>query len=191
MVSPAISLNQHAPLCPHAAQGDLKDKWRNWQRNVANGWATARVYMPDDLKQRIEKLVSTLPQQQGSSGGRHIRGLGSQGSHGQLTLTHGEDPNMGHHVSMGMDHHHMQMMHQQHQQQQYEAAVAAIQSGMGIPGMGDGNGLDAAQLAAMAGGDPAMAEAMAQAHALAQQQQHGHQIMLEPGQHYHYDPSQM
>jgi hypothetical protein len=45
------------PTSSFSSQGDLKDKWRNWQRNVANGWTTARVYMPDELKQRIEKLV--------------------------------------------------------------------------------------------------------------------------------------
>ena len=45
---------------PDGLQGDLKDKWRNWQKNVNNGWVTARVYMPDDLKQRIEKLVGEL-----------------------------------------------------------------------------------------------------------------------------------
>ncbi|GAX72612.1 hypothetical protein CEUSTIGMA_g68.t1 [Chlamydomonas eustigma] len=50
-------------------QGDLKDKWRNWQRNVQNGWTTARVYMPDELKQRIEKLVHDYNQQTGGSGG--------------------------------------------------------------------------------------------------------------------------
>lgn len=53
------------------AQGDLKDKWRNWQRNVANGWSTARVYMPDDLKQRIEKMVHEYSNQTGGGeGGR-------------------------------------------------------------------------------------------------------------------------
>eukprot|EP00798_Chlamydomonas_sp_ICE-L_P031547 gene31547-6733_t len=142
-------------------QGDLKDKWRNWQRNVANGWATARVYMPDDLKQRTEKLVATLPQQQGNSGGRHIRG--SSSNHDQMPQH--EDLSMNHQAAMGMDHHQLVLMQHQHQQQQqlqYEAAVAAMQGGMGIPGMGDGSGLDASQLAAMAQGDPAMAEAMAQ-----------------------------
>lgn len=51
------------------AQGDLKDKWRNWQRNVANGWSTARVYMPDDLKQRIEKMVHEYSNQTGGGEG--------------------------------------------------------------------------------------------------------------------------
>eukprot|EP00955_Chlamydomonas_euryale_P082102 363670-Chlamydomonas_euryale.AAC.14 len=63
-------------------QGDLKDKWRNWQRNVANGWSTARVYMPDELKLRIEKLVTDHATQQQSAHTlvQHARGLLQPGS---------------------------------------------------------------------------------------------------------------
>lgn len=47
------------------SQGDLKDKWRNWQRNVHNNWSTARVFMPDDLKEKIEKLCVLYPPMSG------------------------------------------------------------------------------------------------------------------------------
>ncbi|GLI68465.1 hypothetical protein VaNZ11_012891, partial [Volvox africanus] len=39
-------------------QGDLKDKWRNWQRNVAVSWLTSRVTLPDQLRGRINALVA-------------------------------------------------------------------------------------------------------------------------------------
>ncbi|GIL67690.1 hypothetical protein Vafri_21021 [Volvox africanus] len=39
-------------------QGDLKDKWRNWQRNVAVSWMTSRVTIPDQLRDRINALVA-------------------------------------------------------------------------------------------------------------------------------------
>ncbi|GIM16212.1 hypothetical protein Vretimale_18859, partial [Volvox reticuliferus] len=39
-------------------QGDLKDKWRNWQRNVAVSWMTSRVTIPEQLRDRINALVA-------------------------------------------------------------------------------------------------------------------------------------
>ncbi|KAG1680836.1 hypothetical protein FOA52_008169 [Chlamydomonas sp. UWO 241] len=83
-------------------QGDLKDKWRNWQRNVANGWQTARVTMPDDLKARVEKMVAehAVPgQQQGGGGGVRMLtatspggtpdgmgGMGAEGAGGMMDV---------------------------------------------------------------------------------------------------------
>ncbi|KAG1672709.1 hypothetical protein FOA52_005186 [Chlamydomonas sp. UWO 241] len=64
------------------SQGDLKDKWRNWQRNVANGWQTARVYMPDDLKARIAKIVIEYNTVHQAPDGQHM-------------LTSGDDNNNG------------------------------------------------------------------------------------------------
>eukprot|EP00798_Chlamydomonas_sp_ICE-L_P012424 gene12424-15622_t len=153
-------------------EGDLKDKWRNWQRNVANGWTTARVYMPDDLKQRIEKLVTGLNQVH-----PHSRMMGNDSGGGGGSTS-----------QEALDSEQLALM-----QQHYDATAAANAMNMG---MADGSGMDQQQLAMNA----IAQHAHHMVHPQQQQQQQHHQhvpqhhqgyIMVENGQHYVYDPSQM
>ncbi|GLC48106.1 hypothetical protein PLESTB_000059800 [Pleodorina starrii] len=51
-------IKKRRPELGNKNHGDLKDKWRNWQRNVAASWATSRVSLPDPLRQRINALVA-------------------------------------------------------------------------------------------------------------------------------------
>ena len=48
-----------------------------------NGWQTARVYMPDELKARIEKLVLDYNQQMAAGGGAMTGGGASSTPNGQ------------------------------------------------------------------------------------------------------------
>ena len=58
---------------------------------VHNGWQTARVYMPDELKARIEKLVLDYNQQMAAGGGAMTGGGGASstpnGHHQASALT--------------------------------------------------------------------------------------------------------
>jgi hypothetical protein len=47
-------------------QVNLKDKWRNWQRNVHNHWINTRGNeLNADLKKRIKSLMDKHPPQSG------------------------------------------------------------------------------------------------------------------------------